>query len=221
MFRWSRRKSHTQGVIDLWKSQDSPALEYYDNAESDAWLRGFWTPGSRFLKQFERLDLTSVLDLACGKGRHTARFIDRADHVWLFDTSPIAIEACKARFADRTNISYVLSEAGRDLSPVPDESLTAVLSYDAMVHFEMDCVFAYLGEIYRTLRPRGLALLHHSVYAENPGGDIKSNPDWRAFMPEAAFRDAAERSELRIESLETFAWGTPVISDALTLLAKP
>jgi ubiquinone/menaquinone biosynthesis C-methylase UbiE len=205
----------------LWKSQDSPALEYYDRAESDAWLRGFWTPNSRFFKQFERLDLTSILDLACGKGRHAAQFIDRAGHVWLFDTSPIAIEACKARFAERNNVSYVLSETGRDLSPVPDESLTAVLSYDAMVHFEMNCVFGYLREIYRTLQPGGLALLHHSMYGENPGGDITSNPDWRAFMREAEFRDAAKNAGFRIESFETFAWGTPVITDALTLLAKP
>ncbi len=219
--RLFRRKPHTQLVIDLWKSPDSPALDYFQNAESEAWLKDFWSPGSRFLTQFQRLDLTAILDLACGQGRHAARFVDRAGQVTLFDTSPLAIDACRARFAGRTHVRYVLSQTGRDLSQVPDATLTAVMSYDAMVHFERECVFGYLHEIRRVLRPGGLALLHHSIYDQHPRRDIRSNPDWRAYMPESEFRGAVDHAGLGFESFESFSWTGSEVTDGLSLLRRP
>lgn len=221
MFRWPRLKSHTQVVIDLWNSKDSAALDYYDKAESDAWLSRFWQPGSPFLAKFQLLDLTSVLDLACGKGRHAAQFIERVGQLTLFDTSPIAIEACKGRFAGRPNVDFVLSKSGRDLKPVPSARLTSVLSYDAMVHFEAECVFGYLKEVHRVLRPGGRALLHHSAYSKDPRRDLRANPGWRAYMSESAFRSEALSAGLRIESLDTFPWIDAEITDALTVLTKP
>jgi ubiquinone/menaquinone biosynthesis C-methylase UbiE len=214
------KSDSTQFVIDLWKSKHSSDIGYYEKAESDEWLRGFWVPSSRFFRLFQRLDLSSVLDLACGQGRHAAQFVDRAGHVTLFDTSPVAIEACKSRFRGRTNVTYILSPTGRDLREIPDASLTAVMSYDAMVHFEMECVFGYLTEIHRTLRTGGRALLHHSIYDKNPGANLQANPDWRNFMSEPAFREAALRTGFEIESLETFSWSRDDVTDALTLLVR-
>jgi len=221
MFKWPRRKSHTQVVIDLWNSEDSAALDYYDKAESQAWLDRFWQSGSPFLAKFQLLDLTSVLELACGKGRHAAQFIDRAGRVTLFDTSPVAMDACKARFAARANVDYVLSPSGRDLAPIPSKSFTSVLSYNALVHFDAECVFGYLGEIHRVLRPGGRALLHHSAYAKHPRRDLRANPGWRAYMSESTFRSEAQNAGLRIESLDTFPWIDAEITDALTMLIKP
>lgn len=220
MLRRFFRKPHTQLVIDLWKSPTSSALDYFAHAETDAWLRDFWTPGSRFLTQFAKLDLTAVLDLACGQGRHAAQFVERAGRVVLFDTSPIAIEACRKRFAGRGTAEFVLSETGRDLAGVADASMTAVISYDAMVHFEAACVFGYLREITRVLRPGGMALIHHSVYEGDPRRDVRENPDWRACMVAGAFRAAAEGAGLIIEHAETFAWSGAEVTDGLTLLRK-
>jgi SAM-dependent methyltransferase len=217
----SESRSTTDFVIDLWKSKDAPDAGYYAKAETDAWLRGFWTPPSPFFTQFQQLDLTAVLDLACGQGRHTAQFVDRAGRVTLVDTSPVAIDGCKARFAGRRNVICLLSRTGRDLAEIKTGSLSAVLSYDAMVHFEMECVFGYLREIYRCLQPGGKALLHHSVYEGNPGGNIQDNPDWRNFMSESAFRHTALFTGFTIESMSTFRWGGDAITDGLTLLAKP
>jgi SAM-dependent methyltransferase len=221
MLGWLHRKSHTRVVIDLWKSPESPALDYFRTAESDAWMRGFWSPGSRFLAQFQKLDLTAVLDLACGQGRHAAQFVERAGHVTLFDTSPIAIEACRARFEARRNLTYILSESGRSLAPIADASLTAVMSYDAMVHFERGCVLGYVREVARVLRSGGRALIHHSVYGKHPRRDFRANPDWRAYMPEAEFKAAATGAGLRIESFEAFAWSGSEVTDGLTLVSKP
>jgi SAM-dependent methyltransferase len=220
MLRWLRRKSHTQVVIDLWRSPRSPALDYFAQAESEAWMRDFWMPGSRFRTQFEKLDLTAVLDLACGRGRHAAQFIDRAGHLTLLDTSPVALDACRERFAGRGNLTYLLSESGHDLRPIASSSLTAVLSYDAMVHFEKECVFGYVREIARVLRPGGRALIHHSVYAEHPGRDIRKNPDWRAFMPARELHRVVEDGGLAIESSETFPWTGKELTDGLMLLRK-
>jgi SAM-dependent methyltransferase len=221
MLGWMRRKPHTQVVIDLWRSPDSAALDYFTKAENEAWIRGFWGTGSPFLAQFEKLDLTSVLDLACGQGRHAAQFVERAGHVTLFDTSPIALDACRVRFAGRGNVSYVLSETGRDLAGVGDGSLTAVMSYDAMVHFEKACVFGYLREIARVLRRGGRALIHHSVYQKHPERDVRENPDWRAYMPQAEFHAAAVKAGLVIESGETLPWSSKEVTDGLSLMCKP
>jgi ubiquinone/menaquinone biosynthesis C-methylase UbiE len=220
VLRFLRRKPHTQVVIDLWNSPRSRAMDYFVKAEAEAWIRCFWSEDSRFRTMFDRLDLTSVLDLACGQGRHTAQFIDRAGHVTLLDTSAIAMDVCRERFAGRSNIAYFVSPTGRDLSPIRDESLTSVFSYDAMVHFDQECVFGYLHEIRRVLQPGGRALLHVSAYDRKPGRDFRCNPDWRAHMSESAFREGVAAAGLRIEHYEKFPWSIEVVSDALALLAK-
>lgn len=220
MFRFFRRKPHTRSVIELWNSPRSKALDYYEKAESEEWLRHFWQDGSPFRGLFDRLDLSRVLDLACGQGRHTAKFIERAGHVTLFDTSAVAMDFCRRRFADRDNLTYIVSPTGTDLNPIADDSMTSVFSYDAMVHFEDRCVFGYLPEIARVLRAGGLALLHISAYDKHIGRDFRANPDWRAHMSLDQFRTGAAAAGLSIESLQTIPWSTAEHTDALVMLAK-
>jgi len=48
-------------------ARDWTEAPYYELAEKD--IHVFWGPGSRFARLFPLLDLTAVVELACGRGR--------------------------------------------------------------------------------------------------------------------------------------------------------
>lgn len=213
--------AQTQEVIDQWKHRESPDFDYYRKAEQESWFAGFWAEGSDFVRLFNQLDLTNVLEIACGQGRQSSKVIDRAGHLTLMDTSVDGLDACRARFMGRPNVSFMLSPTGTDLAGISDATMTAVFSYDSMVHFEMECIFAYLAETARVLKPGGRSLFHHSVFDQNPGKSFRDHPSWRNFMSISAFRHVSARAGLVIEEMVTFPWSTADVTDGLTLLHKP
>jgi SAM-dependent methyltransferase len=193
---------------------------YYQSADSAAWLAPFWGARSPFLALFNQLDLTRVIELACGHGRHAAQILDRAGEITLVDIVPANIEACRARFAGRANLRYVVN-AGDDLPGCPDGAFTALYSYDAMVHFELLDVIAYLREAYRVLRPGGRALLHVSNNMQNPGGFYHQNTHWRNFGSLDVVRHLADRLGFTILEHREIDWPDAPALDGLILLERP
>ena len=191
---------------------------YYEQAESAEWLEPFWGTQSAFLELFNQLNLDAVVDLACGRGRHTAQFIERAGHVSLIDYNESNIAACKARFQGVSNAS-VFVNSGNNI-PLNDCSQTAIFSYDAMVHFEATDVIAYVQEVARILKTGGLALLHYSNYQGNPTGSYQDNPAWRNFFSEQMMLHFANRAGLKVIQSRVFDWFEAKQSDALILLQK-
>jgi SAM-dependent methyltransferase len=190
---------------------------YFVNSETSEWVGVFWDDSSMFRSLFETLDLACVVDLACGQGRHTAQFVERAGRVTLVDANAQNIEVCRKRFAERANVSFVVN-SGYDLRDIDSGSQSALFSYDAMVHFEPEDMISYIFEISRVLKPGGRALLHYS----NTDGNWRSyldHPDWRNFFSENMMRAFAWRAGLVVEESKVFPWGT-CASDALTLLRK-
>jgi ubiquinone/menaquinone biosynthesis C-methylase UbiE len=204
-------------IKDDWKV--SP---YYEIAEHYNYF--FWDKTSPFAVQFAKLDCRSLLELACGHGRHTDQIINRVGDVTLVDINEENIEACRKRFGERAGVTYLVN-SGSDLSAVADGSKTAVFCYDAMVHFEIDDVIAYLKEIYRVLAPGGRALLHYSNYDKAPGNSYHDNPHWRNFNSERLFKHLAIRWGFSILNSEVMNWGfdAEMVTDldALTLIEKP
>lgn len=210
----------TQGIIDLWKTRESADWAYFEAAESDDWNEQFWGEGSLFARTFDRLDLSVTLELACGAARHSSKCIDRIGQLYLADTSIDALAEAKQRFADRPNVTVLPPGDGMTIPLEGEAALTSLFSYDAMVHFELDCIASYLRETARLLRPGGLALLHHSIYDANPGGEIDDNPGWRNFMSQDLFNHFARRAELEVVEQHPLDWPAPS-SDCLSLLRKP
>lgn len=207
-----------QQIIDLWRTPDAPDAAYFARAEQEDWLSEFWGDGP-FLTAFETLDLSNVLEIACGHGRHSALIVDRCGHLHLQDTSEAALQFCRERFSDKSNITYHLGKTGRDLASIATENLTAVYCYDAAVHFDWRCVLAYLSEIYCVLRAGGRALLHHSVI-EEPGTPLRQRPRWRNFLPRSLLLHEALRIGFRVESSEIVGAMDWPVTDGLTLLCK-
>lgn len=208
------RHKITDDIANDWKEH-----AYYDLAESDAWLQGFWVPG-RFYDLFCRLDPTRIVEVACGHGRHVPKYADKSEEITLVDINRENIDFCRERFKDKKNVRYVVND-GSSLQPVGDSTQTAVFSYDAMVHFELFDIFGYLVETCRVLQPGGMALFHHSNYTGNPGAIYKDNPHGRNFMSAGLFTHLAMRAGLEVVAQNLLHWTNARNLDCLSLCKKP
>lgn len=167
---------------------------------------------------FDRLDLTRVVELACGHGRHVPMYQDRAGEIVLMDILPENIDWCRQRFADPRITA--LTNDGTDFRPLADESVTAIFSYDSMVHFPPDVVGSYIADAARVLVPGGRALFHHSNYSAPADRHYGLNPHARNHMDQALFRDLVG-DHLRIEESVIVPWGQVADLDCATMLVKP
>ncbi|NLL75912.1 MAG: methyltransferase domain-containing protein [Clostridiales bacterium] len=190
--------------------------DYFIEAENR--LDFFWGEKSYFLKYFKQLDLTNVVELACGHGRHVGKYKGNAQNIILVDILNDNIEYCKNRFADETKISYY-TNSGYDLSEIKTESQTALFTYDAMVHFEMLDIFNYLKETRRILKNGGMALFHHSNNTENYKVTFATGTGGRNYMSKDLFAHLCNRAGLDIVEQEIIDFVAPGL-DCITLVKK-
>lgn len=195
--------------------------EYFEEAEGEELLGIFWGDGSVFRRLFQELDLGSVVELACGRGRHVSRYIHSAGHVTLVDILQKNIDLCRMRFGEDGRISYYKNQ-GYDLSRLGDGEYTSIFSYDAMVHFELLDIYSYLRDFYRILKPGGRALLHHSNYdAMYDAGFVQAPFYGRAFMNHKIFAYLAVQAGFAILDQQLLRWHHLPDLDCVTLLEKP
>ena len=199
---------------------DWEGAPYYADADTAAWLSPFWAEGTPFLVLFRQLRLERVVELACGHGRHAAQALPLVGHITLVDVLASNIAACRARFGADPRIGYVVNN-GNDLPRIADGSVTALFSYDAMVHFELLDVLSYLREVHRVLVPGGRALLHVSNNRENPEGRVRDNTHWRNFGGLDVMRHFAVRCGLTVLAARALDWDGAAELDGLLLLEKP
>jgi tRNA G46 methylase TrmB len=64
-------EDQTHRIAHDWKSHP-----YYNRAEEEDWVEVFWHPKSEFRQFFENLNIHTLVELACGHGRHTARILN-------------------------------------------------------------------------------------------------------------------------------------------------
>lgn len=151
-------------------------------------------------------DFSSVVDLAAGHGRNSALLKDLARHLYIVDINRECIDACKMRFGDAANITYLVND-GVSLHEVRTGSVSLLYCFDAMVHFDSDVVRSYLVEAARVLKPGGRAFLHHSNYTGSPGGDFWLSPHGRNFMSKDLMAHYAIRAGLSIRRQDVIDWG--------------
>jgi len=205
-------KKSVDVVAEPWKQST-----YSDDAEK--WTFIFWNVDYPFYGLFEHLDLTAVLELACGHGRHSEIVAKRSDQLTLMDVHEENLEYCRKRLAQFRNTVFY-KNSGHDFQPIADEALTAIFCYDAMVHFSPDIVQAYLHDTARVLKSGGMALYHHSNYPAPPDRHYGQNPHARNHMTESLFRGFSDESGLAIVESLPIQWGGVADLDRLTLLRK-
>ena len=211
--------TRTSDIARDWVKND-----YYDKAESDAWTEVFWRTGTQFRRMFEKLNTASMVELACGHGRHSARILaskqGKPQSLILLDVVKENISHCSERFSKHPEVSAYTNN-GHDFQPVADNSVSAVFCFDAMVHFEYDAVISYIQDTSRILKRGGRGLFHHSNLDKNPGLDYQDNPHWRNFMSKNLFAHAANRAGLILVEQVTIDWDNSRNIDCLTLVEKP
>lgn len=200
-------------VGEAWKQSS-----YYKDAEQ--WTFMFWSHGHGFREYFDLLDLSSVVELACGHGRHSEQVAPLAGHLSVMDIHEENLYVCRKRLERFANVS-VQKNNGYDFRPLNDASTTSIFCYDAMVHFSPDVVISYLGDAARILGPGGQALFHHSNHDAGSGQHYGLNPHARNAMTLAKFGEHANAAGLAVVKSTPVDWGGVTGLDGLTLLRKP
>jgi len=179
----------------------------------DQWRELIWPMLSR-----HDVDYSDVMDFACGHGRNARKLAEHAQRVTLVDVNPDNIEFCRQRFVGERYTFFLAS--GYDLSQVADASLSFVYSFDAMVHFDLAIVHAYVAEFARILRPGGYGFVHHSNFSRGFGRDFRLDPGWRNFNSREIFASLCRRFGLEICEQRLLDWGAPE-HDCFTVFRRP
>jgi ubiquinone/menaquinone biosynthesis C-methylase UbiE len=220
LLRFPLEQDKTKRIVSFWE-KGGPDFDYFKAADQKEWIATFWDNDSIFYSLFRKLDLTSVLEIACGTGRHSLQVADRIQKLYLLDSSAGALEIAREKFRNYPQVTYLHNPDGLGISQemLPDGAVTAVFSYDAMVHFEKEAVQAYVKDSFRVLQKGGFALFHHSNYDKNPGGKFSDNPGWRNYMTWELFEKMAVGSGFTIVTSSVISY-TSENSDRITLLQK-
>ena len=200
---------------------ESSMEEYFEEAEHEEKIAIFWGKDTVFYKEFQKLDLTNVVELACGRGRHVPMYKEQAGHITLVDILEKNIEFCRKRFMkEGDKISYYCNN-GYDLKELPSDTFTSLFTYDAMVHFELVDVYRYIHETFRILRKGGLALFHHSNNGKDYKASFIASKSGRNFNSKELFAHIAYRAGFEIVNQTVIDWNGEKGLDCLTLVRKP
>lgn len=163
-----------------------------------------------------------VLEVGPGAGRWSEVLAVRASRLILVDVSQQALDLCRQRFANASNVAYVLTP-GSCFPSVPTSSVSAVWSFDVFVHVAPRDQASYLTEVARVLVPGGVAVIHHADGRNR--GRLPSRHGWRAPMSRGLFAALATDRNLAVERQLT-SWGPAgrhdlsTYADAITVLRR-
>ena len=139
-------KQSIDEVIAPWRDST-----YYDDAEN--LMHVFWDKNTVFRRLFEMLDLSHVVELAVGHGRHAELIATRLGDLIVMDVFEENLNFCRERLKLNNNIEFQKCE-GATFDGVDDGWATSIFCYDAMVHFSPDIIESYLNDTYRIFKAR-------------------------------------------------------------------
>ena len=189
---------------------------YFAEAEAGmakGWDEFIWP----LIKHF---DFDTVLELAAGAGRNTAKLIQVARVLHAVDMNEYALRKLRARFqsASAPCELHIYQNKGNDLAMIPVGIITFIYSWDSAVHFDKAVLKDYVAEFSRVLRPKGVGFIHHSNLGDHAHVDIRRNPHWRSNMSKKLFADYCYRCGLKILKQIDLPWRP--IMDCISVFQK-
>jgi SAM-dependent methyltransferase len=135
-------------------------------AQGDEWSASWGGPfmqwyGTILPRIHRYIPTECILEIACGYGRWTQYLKDLCKNIIVVDLSEECINACKRRFANCSHIEYYIND-GKSLSMIRESCIDFVFSFDALVHADDSVMRAYIFQLRRILKERGVAFIHHS-----------------------------------------------------------
>ena len=195
-----------------WSQGGDEWSEVWGGSESLWW-------GTLYTRLRHLLPAGTLLEIAPGYGRFTRFLKDHCERLIGVDLTERCVEACRRRFAGDSRLEFHVND-GTSLPMIEDRSIDLAFSFDSLVHVELDVIEAYLRELARTLRPDGVAVLHHSNMAQIRAGGVPcDNQHWRAESVSAALvAEAGGRARLACIGQETVNWGGVELTDCFSVL---
>lgn len=201
------------------------ASAYYEDAEKyiDAqWETLIWP-------EIQNFDFDTTLDFAAGHGRNTAKLARISRRVYAVDANPEAAKVLRRRFdginEGRCAVTVIQNNA-MDLHEIESNSITALYSFDSMVHFEKRLVEMYMPEFFRVMAPRAYGFIHHSNFGRvSDDPDFKNHPAWRSNVDGDFFARCGFRNGLQTVRQKYLNWSGGEVMlerlDCLSILYKP
>lgn len=148
--RYFVNTKHPKGEdVNEFDLRESGQEDYQGLVASDALLSGIVHDSSG----------SSALEIGCGIGRMTEFFPQHFHQVVATDISESMLESAKKRLADFPRVEFKLTD-GKTIE-APQNSFNLVFSYQTFQHLPTkEILAAKLKEVYRTLKPGGIAKLH-------------------------------------------------------------
>jgi len=130
-------------------------------------LRDFFLPRKNIMKEVGVEPGFHVLDFGCGPGSYIVplvKLVGESGKIYALDVHPLAIQRVQdiASKKQLANVETILSDCQTGL---PDNSLDAVLLYDAFHH--LSDPNGVLKELHRVLKPDGILSLSDHHMKEN------------------------------------------------------
>jgi ubiquinone/menaquinone biosynthesis C-methylase UbiE len=150
---------------NFWNRAARENAAWYIATKFDSESPEFFESGRREVDTF--LDFAGVtlteadtlLEIGCGAGRMTRRFVERAGAVIATDVSGEMLARAGANLAGATNVTFVEVSGDGDLLAA-DASVTAVFSYITMQHVPtVQAQERYFAEAIRVVAPGGWVLI--------------------------------------------------------------
>ena len=158
------------------------------------------------------------LEIGPGGGRWSTPLHEASDRLILADISESAIEACRKKFAGQENVEYHVTD-GVTLTPLPDESVDFIWSFETFVHIAPVDQKTYMRELRRVMRRGGRAAIHHATEQS------RTDRAWRSSMTAPLFAELVEANGMRvIEQINH--WGprklhaVPTPGDVITIFGR-
>lgn len=199
-------------------------------------FRKYYTDNEQFMDQqwewfiwpfLKWLDLTTVVDIACGFGRNTRKFIEcgASKEIYLLDINPEAIQHCRKRFANISpppHLSFILAEENdTSMSEIANNSLSLAYTWDSMVHFELDVIEGYMISLIDKLQVGGAAFFHHSnLGALGADDNWLNNPGWRTNVSKEQVAELVSKYSFEMVYQKYENWDHLENSDCITVFKK-
>jgi SAM-dependent methyltransferase len=233
--------------LETWTRREG---DWWD--DGDGWSEDWGGPpaqwwGTLYPRLRPFLPAAQLLEIAPGHGRWTQFLLQECDDYVGIDLTPDCVEACKQRFKVSPKASFAVND-GRSLPSVADAWADLVVSFDSLVHADIDVLRDYAAELARVLSRDGVAVLHHSNAgtvrkmldrteplrvrqarlprlvrrALTPTG-VLDRDHWRARSVTAALvRGSFEATGLHVRSQEIVPWGgARLLLDCITVVTRP
>lgn len=141
-------------------------------------------PEAEIYNHLLSLDGKHILELGCGSAEITRNIATSGSDrkITALEVDQIAYEK-NLQITDLANVTFVLS--GAENIPLEDESVDVVFMFKSLHHVPLDLMQPAMHEIWRVLKPGGLAYISEPVFA----GDF--NEVLRLFHDEQKVREAA------------------------------